>query len=156
MRADVDRPNTHHWPPIIYVVTLALAWLLTRLLPLPQWPVPAVLWWTGALLLGLGLVVAVLGLVSFQAVGTTFDPTGPASALATGGIYRFTRNPMYLGALLAFAGLGLVVPAPWLIVLLPGMAQALRHLAIDREEAYLERRFGALYEQYKATTRRWI
>jgi protein-S-isoprenylcysteine O-methyltransferase Ste14 len=72
------------------------------------------------------------------------------------GIYRISRNPMYLGAVLAFAGFGLARHWTWLIVLTPVMAAAIQRLAIVREEAYLERRFGAAYLDYKSRVRRWI
>ena len=79
-----------------------------------------------------------------------------AKALATGGIYRLTRNPMYLGAIVAFVGLGLWLANSWLVVLIPVMALALQKLAIEREEAYLRQRFGADYDNYCSRVRRWI
>jgi protein-S-isoprenylcysteine O-methyltransferase Ste14 len=69
---------------------------------------------------------------------------------------RLRRNPMYLGAVLAFLGLAIYLSAPWLLLVLPAMVMALTKLAIEREEAYLRRRFGAAYEAYAARTRRWI
>lgn len=153
---DNDRPNTIHWPPLLYVVALAAAWLLDRLIPLPVvMPAPPSGLIGGPLFL-LGLGIGASALVRFRIVGTTFDPTGPANALAKGGIYRWTRNPMYLGAILAFLGLGLALHWTWLIVLTAPLAIALQRLAILPEEAYLERRFGADYLDYKAAVRRWI
>lgn len=150
-----DRPNTHHWPPILYVAVLAAAAVLHWLVPLPAAGGTATRW-VGALLLVAGIGVAVAGLQRFHAHGTTFDPTGPAHALATDGVYRLTRNPMYLGALLAYVGLGLAVRWTWLIVLVPAMAIGLARLAVVREEAYLERRFGDDYRRYRERVRRWL
>lgn len=151
-----DRPNAVHWPPLLYVLVLGAAWLLDRLVPLPPaigTPVSSLI---GGPLLLLGVGIGASALVRFRIVGTTFDPTGSASALATGGIYQWTRNPMYLGALLAFVGLGLALHWSWLILLTMPLAGALQKLAILPEEAYLERRFGADYLDYKARVRRWL
>lgn len=153
---DPDRPSTVPWPPIIYAVTLVLAWSLSRLLPLPAWPTNPAMEAIGAVAFLAGLVLIGLAFARFRAHGTTFDPVGPATALATDGIYRISRNPMYLGAVLAFLGLAIYLSAPWLLLVLPAMVMALTKLAIEREEAYLRRRFGAAYEAYAARTRRWI
>lgn len=153
---DEDRPNRHHWPPILYVVTLAAAWLLGRVVqlePLPSsWPLRML----GGALIVAGIGIALAALLRFRAHRTTFDPTGSASALATDGIYRYTRNPMYVGAVAAFAGLALVLSWSWLLVLVPLLVVGLRRLAIDPEEAYLERRFGDAYRSYRDAVRRWL
>jgi protein-S-isoprenylcysteine O-methyltransferase Ste14 len=151
-----DRPNRTPWPPIIHVTALVAALTLDRLLPL--WPA---LWNTdlrlpGWLLVAAGLAVACAGFFYFQSIGTPVDPTGRAKVLATGGIYRLTRNPMYLGALIFFAGLALILHSFWLLVALPGIGVALHTLAIAREEAYLTRRFGDAYRDYCKRVRRWI
>ena len=153
---DPDRPNTIHWPPILYVGVLAGAWVLHRF-----WPLPAVLPepWRSALglpLLTAGLIVGAAALLRFRAERTSYDPTAPARALATGGIYRFTRNPMYLGALAAFLGLGLWLANTWLVAFVLPAAFALQALAIAREEAYLDRRFGEAYRDYRRQVRRWL
>lgn len=151
-----DRPNSIHWPPILYVIVLAIAWGLDRLLPLPPVLRAPPSQYLGGPLLLLGIGIGASALVRFRIVGTTFDPTGPANALAKGGIYRYTRNPMYLGALVAFFGLGLALHWTWLVILTLPLAFALQKLAIEPEEAYLERRFGADYLDYKRSVRRWI
>jgi protein-S-isoprenylcysteine O-methyltransferase Ste14 len=151
-----DRPNTIHWPPILYVVTLALAGLMHWQWPLPPLlgaPIGGMIGWP---MFALGLGLGISGLLRFRAVGTSFDPTASADALATGGIYQFTRNPMYLGAVVGFFGLGLALHWAWLLVLTPLMAFAVRSLAIIPEEAYLDRRFGEVYRAYKSSVRRWL
>lgn len=110
-----------------------------------------------AFLIG-GVVVAVAGVVSFRRARTTVNPLNPAaaSALVVSGIYRVTRNPMYLGVLACL--LGLVVwfgSAPALFV--PAMFVAyIDRLQIVPEEAALRARFGAEFEAYCARVRRWI
>jgi protein-S-isoprenylcysteine O-methyltransferase Ste14 len=151
-----DRPNTIYWPPILEVAVLAIAYGLHQFIALPaviQRPVDVLIGWPLVLL---GLALALVAIVRFRIVGTAIDPTARANALATGGIYQFTRNPMYLGIIVAFLGLGIALQWTWLLVLNLILPLALQKLAIEREEAYLERRFGDGYRAYKARVRRWL
>jgi protein-S-isoprenylcysteine O-methyltransferase Ste14 len=148
-----DRPNVIHWPPILYVMTLLGAFLLQKMLPIVS---PVIMPLPGWTLVFAGVAIGVVALLGFHRAGTSFDPTASADALATGGIYHFTRNPMYLGAVVAFVGLGLAIGWIWLIILSVPMALALVKLAVEREEAYLERRFGQDFLAYKARVRRWL
>lgn len=153
---DSDRPNRHHWPPILYVVVIVVAWLTDRFLsppPLLSRTVGQMIGWP---LFAIGITLGIAALWRFHRIGTSFDPTAPANALATGGLYRFTRNPMYLGAILAFAGFGLAWPVAALVWLMPLLVFGLMKLAIEPEEAYLERRFGLAYVEYKKKVRRWL
>lgn len=151
-----DRPSSIPWPPVIYAVALAAAWLLESWLPLPALPENLLLRWIGGVIFLAGLGLGLMGLRALRAAGTTFDPTGPADALATQGPYERSRNPLYLAALVAFLGLGLALRSTWLLVAVPAVAVALLKLAIEPEEAYLERRFGEPYRHYRARVRRWI
>ena len=151
-----DRPSSIPWPPIIYAVALAGAWLLESWLPLPALPENLLVRWFGGVIFLSGLGLGLGGLMALRAVGTTFDPTGPADALATQGLYARSRNPLYLAALIAFFGLGLALRSTWLFIAVSAVAVALIKLAIEPEEAYLERRFGEAYRHYKAQARRWI
>lgn len=105
-----------------------------------------------------GLGIALSGNVAFHRAKTTVNPFKPetASSLVTSGIYRFTRNPMYLGMLVALAGW-----AVFLANLLSAVALALFPLYITRfqikpEERALLALFGASYTAYLARSRRWI
>jgi protein-S-isoprenylcysteine O-methyltransferase Ste14 len=154
-----DRPNTIHWPPIAYASALILPWLLQRLLPLPI-IAPGRIWddlmaGIGWALVATGVMVGWLALKSFAAMGTPFDPTARAETLVTFGLYNRTRNPMYLGAVLAFAGLALATGDVWRILALPPLIWALHTLAILREEAHLEARFGDAWRDYAGRVARW-
>lgn len=150
-----DRPNTAHWPPIIYAATLVIAWIMQRVWPLPDLLPPTAMMIAWLVLLA-GLAIGVPALLHFRRVGTPFDPTAPARVLATGGIYRYSRNPMYLAAIICLIAIGLIAHWSWLILIVPVAVLALVKLAIEREEAYLERRFGGDYLAYRARVRRWI
>ena len=152
----LDRANRYPWPPMIYVAALAGAFVLDQAMPV--WPrsFDPEMFHLDDILIGVGLVVAFSGFFYFQTIGTPFDPTASAKALATGGIYRATRNPMYLGALVFFVGFALAMRSGWLLVAVPAVAIALQKLAIEPEEAYLTRRFGEAYLAYCAKVRRWL
>lgn len=150
-----DRANRIPWPPLLYGGLFALAYALEKLAPVDmRWA--SALRLPGIAVAIAGLAIALAGAGFFKLIGTNINPAGQALKLATGCIYRYTRNPMYLGALVLFTGLGLAIPSVWLIVLVPFVAAALRQLAILPEEAYLARRFGDAYRDYQTKVRRWI
>jgi protein-S-isoprenylcysteine O-methyltransferase Ste14 len=74
----------------------------------------------------------------------------------TTGIYGWTRNPIYLGFFFMYAGIGGVVRSPWILILIMPIAVAMRYGVVAREEAYLERRFGDVYRDYRRRVRRWL
>jgi protein-S-isoprenylcysteine O-methyltransferase Ste14 len=71
-------------------------------------------------------------------------------------IHGWSRNPIYLGMFLIYAGIGLVVLSPWILILTLPVAITMSYGVVAREEAYLERRFGDAYRDYKARVRRWL
>lgn len=153
-----DAPNPVAVPPVIWAVALALAILLEWLvppgfLPPPLSIVPTVI---GAALALLGLGLAIAGARTFRAAKTNLDPKRPALVLVEHGPYRLTRNPIYVGLLFGFLGIGLIASLDWTIPVLPALWLALHHGVVLREEAYLSRRFGEDYDNYRARTRRWL
>ena len=110
----------------------------------------------GALVAALGLCLALSGAGLFSRVGTNIKTFNEPGTLVTGGAFRRTRNPMYLGFLLLLTGIAILLGAAT-----PFAAVALFALVADRwyiafEERALERKFGAAYAAYRQTTRRWI
>ena len=152
-----ERPNRIPWPPIIYVAVLIAAFALNRLVPL-RWYDGAYWGWApiGAVLAVIGFAVAIAGVMAFRHHGTPLDPTARAEALATTGIYGWSRNPMYLGMTVLFVGLGLAFASEWLVILALAMPIALQKLAIEREERHLVARFGDAWRAYAARVRRWL
>ncbi|HEX6852242.1 MAG TPA: isoprenylcysteine carboxylmethyltransferase family protein [Candidatus Polarisedimenticolaceae bacterium] len=112
-----------------------------------------------ALLLGgIGVGIAVLGVIRFVRVGTTVHPTHPsrASRVVRTGIYRLSRNPMYLGLALLLAALAtwLSHPLPFLVV--PAFVLYMNRFQIRPEERALLEKFGEPYAEYRTAVRRWI
>jgi protein-S-isoprenylcysteine O-methyltransferase Ste14 len=96
------------------------------------------------------------GLFEMRRVETNASPYKPSTSIVTSGPYRFTRNPIYVGFTLMYLGLSIFANALWPVLLLPGVITMMRRGVIEREEAYLERKFGEEYLSYKERVRRWI
>jgi protein-S-isoprenylcysteine O-methyltransferase Ste14 len=94
--------------------------------------------------------------MEFRRARTTLDPHGSTKQLVTSGIYRFTRNPIYLGFLLMVIGLPLNSGLIWGLVVAPLYMMTMSRLVIQREEAYLEGKFKGQYTSYMSRVRRWL
>jgi protein-S-isoprenylcysteine O-methyltransferase Ste14 len=153
-----DTPGVLAPPPLFFAAGFGLGGLLHWGLPLRLWPGPAgpALRLSGWLIALAGGIIAVLALLAMARARTHVEPYHPTTALVTGGPYRFSRNPIYLAFTLAYLGFSLSANALWPLLLLPGVLAALRRGVIDREERYLERKFGDHYRDYKARVRRWL
>jgi len=105
-----------------------------------------------------GLVVVALGVISFRQAKTTVNPMKPdsASSLVVGGIYRITRNPMYLGFLLVLLGWAVFLSNLFAYALVPVFVIYMHRFQIAPEERSLEKLFGTEFRAYKAKVRRWL
>ena len=151
-----DRPNSVPWPPIVQVGLWVVAWLLGHLRALDFLPDVGLLHLFGWALLASGVLLLLTGARYFQSIGTPTDPTGQAKLLADGGVFARTRNPMYLGMTIGMFGLALGLGSSWLLLLSLINPFLLQKLAIEPEEAYLTRRFGADYTAFCKRVPRWI
>src|ERR671916_135828 len=142
-------------PPLIYLAALVFGLLLNRRSPttfLPRtmarnfgWP-----------LLGGGVLLAGWFEWAMRRAGTPANPYKPVSHIATEGPFRYTRNPAYLSMTMIYTGIASLANALWAILLLPVALLVIQRGVIEREERYLERKFGDEYLRYKARVRRWI
>jgi protein-S-isoprenylcysteine O-methyltransferase Ste14 len=144
-------------PPLIFLGFLAAAAVLEAVVPLPVLTAHALVrYLAGAALAACGVVIIAMGTRRFLAAGTNIPPTLPTTALVVDGIYRHTRNPLYLGTTLIYLGLGVAAGSLWAIVLVAPLLWVINVGVVAREERYLERKFGDAYRAYKARVRRWI
>jgi protein-S-isoprenylcysteine O-methyltransferase Ste14 len=88
--------------------------------------------------------------------GTTDSPYEPVSHLVTVGPFHYTRNPAYLSMTMIYTAIATLANAFWAMVLLPVALLATQRGVIEREERYLEGKFGEEYLNYKARVRRWF
>ena len=145
-------------PPLLFLAALLLGFVSDRLLPLP-FLVPRidlVHWVIAGSLILIGLALFAAGIRNFLRAGTPVPTNEPTRALVTSGIHGWTRNPIYLGMFLVYGGIGLAARSPWILILTLPLAITIRYGVVAREEAYLERRFGDAYRDYKARVRRWL
>jgi protein-S-isoprenylcysteine O-methyltransferase Ste14 len=144
-------------PPIILLFFIGVVFGIDAFSPfdllLGQSRMPLVLASAGG-----GVLIAVLGVLQFRKHKTTINPHAidQAKALVTGGAYRFTRNPMYLGMLLVLVGMVFYSRDALALVALPGFVVTLNRLQIRPEERALAAMFGDAFAAYCQRTRRWI
>ena len=108
-----------------------------------------------ALILG-GLLLDGMAAGLFRRLGTAVEPWKPSTALATDGPYRFSRNPIYVGFAITYAGLAIAMDSPIALLMLIPCLVVIDWAVIQKEEAYLARTFGAEYEAYRKRVRRWL
>ena len=153
-----QRPNTIPWPPILFVGAALIALGLQAILPLP-WPggaVAAALAMAGLFFGAGGIALDLATLLAFRHHQTTVMPNRGATRLITGGPFRYSRNPVYVGNTLLVAGSGLAFGVAWLLPAALVGAFATARLAIAREEEHLALRFGQQWSDYAARTPRWL
>lgn len=151
--AEDHGPGVRVPPPVLAGGILAAGWVLQRIVPVPLGPpMPEF----GALVVFGALALIGWAVLVLVRAGNDPRPDKPDQAMVEAGPFRFSRNPIYLGFLLAVAGFALRWGDLW-----GWIAVAVAHLALDRlvvvkEEAYLATRFGDAYAAYRARVRRWV
>ena len=94
--------------------------------------------------------------ITFLQTKNTLIPVKPATSLQATGVYSVSRNPMYLGLLLIYIGVAFWIGNWWTFIFVPFLFVLINKLIIEKEERYLERAFGAAFNDYKKKVRRWI
>ena len=144
-------------PPLLGFATALLMWLLAQLLPTLSMVSPN-LYRVGIVVMLAGVCLDVIGLLQFRKNNTTISPLSPekASNMVTTGLYKYSRNPMYLGLLIILTGWSLYLGNLASIACLPIFVRLITKFQILPEERILKERFGAPYEEYLGKVRRWI
>ena len=145
-------------PPVVIGLLLgAVMYATARLAPFFGFALPA----NRIIATGLaviGVVVALLGVLSFRRAGTTVNPLHPAAAsqLVVSGVYRWTRNPMYLGMLLVLLGWGAFLGNGLAFISAAAFIPLMNRLQIGPEERILAATFGPAFTAYQSAVRRWL
>lgn len=145
-------------PPLVTVVFLGFAmWVATRAAPDWRMLVPAGRIIAPGLALT-GVVIAIIGVASFRRVKTTVNPLQPsaASTLVIAGIYKLTRNPMYLGMLLVLLGWAVFLGNVLVLIFPVAYIPLMNCLQIIPEEQALTAKFGSSFTKYQSQVRRWL
>jgi protein-S-isoprenylcysteine O-methyltransferase Ste14 len=152
---NADNPGVIAPPPLIYASALLAGLLTNRRYHIPFLPRPLARMLGWPLIVG-GFAVGLLGSRQMRRAETNVSPYRPATAIVTEGPYRFTRNPLYLSMTLLYGGVSALANALPPVLLLPLVLHLMRRGVIEREESYLERKFGDVYLEYKVRVPRWI
>jgi protein-S-isoprenylcysteine O-methyltransferase Ste14 len=142
-------------PPLILLGAIVVATALKRLWPLPLvaagGPKAA-----GVVVAAVGLGLELAAIREMRRAGTDVQPWRPTKALVTGGPYRWSRNPIYVGLLVLQLGLALLLNDAWVAIMIAPVALVLHFGVVLREERYLSARLGADYVRYRDSVRRWL
>jgi len=144
-------------PPIVAVVVGLAMWAVAHLLPASD--LTSQLRFTIAgVCAGFGVIVAILGVWAFRQAKTTVNPVTPekASSVVTGGIYSYTRNPMYVGLTAVLVGWAIWLSVPLAIVGPAAFMLYMTRFQIIPEERVMSSKFGRDYDDYRKRVRRWL
>lgn len=156
---DNSRDGAAVWlpPPLVYLAGLVLGFVLHAFvvpLGIPIATAPRIVI---AVLTAMAGVVLVAGAIRlFKRTGQDPKPWKATPEIVSSGVYRWTRNPMYVGMALIQAAIGIGVATGWIVVLTPLVLGVVYLTAVRHEETYLEQKFGAAYTEYKNEVRRWL
>ena len=136
-------------------MTLVLMWLSHRYIPLYQYISEPVAY-SGVILVLLGITVAAISAGMFKQADTGLEPFSEATTLVTGGFFRITRNPIYMGLFLMLAGVAVLMGSIGALLPVPVFVLIIRNNFVLGEERFMESVFGQHYLDYKSKVRRWI
>ena len=152
---DKRGPGLKFPPPLLVLVLIGAGYLADSWLPLPITQ-SIDLRLIGLLLVIASLLLALLALFYFLRAKTQVEPWQPTTVILQSGIFAYSRNPIYLAFCIATLGSGLMLNSWWIIGITPVLVYLLQRLVINREESYLEQKFGEDYLSYKRRVRRWL
>jgi protein-S-isoprenylcysteine O-methyltransferase Ste14 len=146
-------------PPILLLVCLLVGWGLNwgwswPILPATLWAAPRAALAGTLILLGVGLNIGCAW--RFKKAQTRIEPWRATSSIITDGPYRYSRNPIYVGFAFIAVGIALAFNTCWILLSALAFVLIANKFVIEREEEYLERKFGESYLDYRRGTRRWI
>jgi len=153
-----DHPGVVMKPPKIFLLFILAGLALDALLPwrlIPGIEGPLATG-VGVLLLLAGIIVMWRAVARFGREGTNVPTDRPAETLVTNGIYRHTRNPIYVAFMALYLGIGFVLGNAWILILALPFLLILHFGVVAREERYLEAKFGEAYRSYRRRVRRWL
>lgn len=150
-----DHAHVAGHPPLIHLAGILVGLGIDAIWPAPLLPATTQ-YILGGVLIVVGVLVVLTSGITFAKAGTSVPTQTPSTALVTHGLYRYSRNPIYIALSLIHLGVAAAVDSPWIAATLPIVLIVIRTGVIAREEAYLEAKFGQAYRDYKARVRRWL
>lgn len=143
-------------PPIAWALAFVAGLGVDWLYPMRFIPVSVPGAWLGGAIFAVGFVLAIWAIITIRKAGTRVETNKPTTTIVANGPYHFTRNPIYIGMFLGQTGLAIGFDSLWILAALVPFYIVIRNGVIAREEAYLERKFGDAYLDYKSRVGRWL
>ena len=150
-----DNPGVIAQPPRLFIAALAAGAALELVFP-TSFVHGALRLALGAGLIGVGLWLAYTAIGQQRRAGTNIETHRPTETIVRSGLYRWSRNPIYIGLFSFYLGCAVLGDSVWLLALVAPLYVVMHFGVIAREEAYLDRKFGDTYRQYRAAVRRWL
>lgn len=142
-------------PPLVYLAGILLGLGINYLIPVRVFP-GALQQPVGALLMALGVGLALVSVVTLYRAGTSPLHERPTTTIVPGGVFTWSRNPIYVGMTLICVGLAVFFDRVWVVAGTVPAVLVIHFIVIAREDAFLEAKFGQAYLDYKRQGRRWI
>ncbi len=144
-------------PPVLMLITGVLMWFIST----TAFAVPVLIPGSriaAVLMAAAGIALATLAIRQFSSQQTTVNPLQPekASSLVTGGVFQWTRNPMYLALAMILIGWSFWLQSVAALLVVPLFALVLTELQIKPEEQAMQKLFGEAYSEYRSNVRRWL
>ena len=150
-----DNPSVIAPPPLIFLSFLALGYFLNRIYPLPflQRPLNTII---SAIFFAYAALTAGLAFYYIKKSGTNINTRKPTNAIVTHSVYLYSRNPIYLSMVILLIAFASFFNSLWIFFMIPPFMIVIQKCVIEREERYLENKFGTEYLNYKNRVRRWL
>jgi protein-S-isoprenylcysteine O-methyltransferase Ste14 len=156
MSEAADSSNAIIRPPLAWALAILAGLAIDWFYPLPFLPASLPHAWLGGLVFVVGFALAIWAIMTFRRAGTQLQTNRPTTTIVATGPYRLSRNPIYLGMFLGQTGLAIGFDSLWVLAMLVPFYFVIRYGVVAREEAYLERKFGTAYGDYRSRIRRWF
>ena len=155
MKPDRDSAQIKFPPPLMLLCSVVAGGLLEQVfrLELHDLQVVRIL---GGSMIGCAVVVLLYCVYKFRIAKTGIKPWTTTTSIIQDGIYRFSRNPIYLSFVMIGVGIGFAAASGWILLMQVPLVLALRMFVVEKEENYLTKKFGTQYLQYKKKVRRWL
>ena len=142
-------------PPLIFLIVILTTFGVHCFWPIGigDWPLLKTI---GIGVVGLGIGVVIVAKRSFNHAETNIEPWKPTTKIISTGIYRYSRNPIYVAFCVVQIGIGIFVNSLWILITFIVSVTVVYEIAIKKEEVYLETKFGEEYIHYKNKVRRWL
>ncbi len=143
---------------VIFVLVIFFGFIFEQLIPLTlkEFIPRCIQIIFGTIILSFGIFIVVKTRLNFKKYNQPTLPNKVTTKLITDGSFKYSRNPLYLGAIILLFGLGIITDVLWLIIFIPLTIILIQIIFIKPEEKYLSKKFGEDYKKYLKKTRRWI